>query len=323
MRPERVLAAGAAAALLLGACGLTAPPGGTKTVTVAPTPATSASEPPVQLQDFSNAEMAALRIRNIGCGGVSVGSGFAIGKHLLVTNRHVVGGAAVLQVQTFDGRDIDVTATGATTMADLAIVKTKESLPGSIELAKSNPDVGEDVTAVGYPLGGQLTTTTGHVLDYGFDPVGWSSLPMLINDAPIEHGSSGSPLLNPDGQLVGVVYATSEDERRYAVPVEVLNEAIASPDCFNASAACNGVPVTTTIPKQATECSATVYAGARTSCPFALKVEEAWLEAGGGGDVVVTAHSPVTNLNYRLSCAAGNPVICTADTGATVYIKDS
>jgi S1-C subfamily serine protease len=206
MRLARVLATGAAA-LPLGACGLTAPPGGTTTITVAPTPGTTTSGAAAQLQDFSDAEKAALRIRNIGCGGVSVGSGFAIGKHLLVTNRHVVGGAAVLQVQTFDGRDIQVTATEATTMADLAVVRTKQALTGAIEMAGSNPDVGDGVTAVGYPLGGQLTTTTGHVLGYGLDPVGWSSLPMLVNDAPIEHGSSGSPLLNADGELVGVVYA--------------------------------------------------------------------------------------------------------------------
>jgi S1-C subfamily serine protease len=150
--------------------------------------------------------------------------------------------------------------------------------------------------------------------------VGWSSLPMLINDAPIEHGSSGSPLLNEDGKLEGVAYAGDDDTgRQYAVPVEVLIEVITSPKGFDKTAACDGVPQAV-VPDGATRCSATVYAGVRTSCPFALEVEQSWTRAGGG-DADIIAHSPVTKLDYRLSCADGEPVVCTATTGATVYIQ--
>jgi hypothetical protein len=63
-------------------------------------------------------------------------------------------------------------------VADLVMVKTKHALPGAIRLATANPDVGREITAVGYPLGGQLPTITGHLLDYLVDLVGWSSLPM-------------------------------------------------------------------------------------------------------------------------------------------------
>ncbi|WP_172411852.1 S1 family peptidase [Arthrobacter globiformis] len=193
----------------------------------------------VEAHGFTDYERAALRVRNVGCGGLGTGSGFAISDHVFVTNRHVIGGAAVLQVSTFDGHDIEVATAGAAVIADLALVWTKESLPATITLATANPGVGEKVTAVGYPLGGPLTTTQGRVLGYAPDPVGWSSVPMLVNDAPIEHGSSGSPLINDEGQLVGVVYASDGD--RYAVPVETLLQVLNNPDNYAISANCDGV----------------------------------------------------------------------------------
>jgi S1-C subfamily serine protease len=170
-----------------------------------------------------------------------MGSGFAIADHVFVTNRHVIGGAAILQVSTYDGHDIEVATAGAVVIADLALVWTKEALPATIALATENPDVGANVTAVGYPLGGPLTTTHGKVLGYAPDPLGWSALPMLVNDAPTEHGSSGSPLINDAGRLVGVVYAGGGD--KYAVPVEVLIQVLNNPDAYSSSAAaCDRAP---------------------------------------------------------------------------------
>jgi S1-C subfamily serine protease len=195
----------------------------------------------VEARGFTDYEPAALRVRNVGCGGYSTGSGFAISDHVFVTNRHVIGGAGVLQVSTFDGHDIDVATAGAVVIADLALVWTKEALPASIALATENPVIGANVTAVGYPSGGPLTTTHGTVLSYGPDPIGRSSLPMLVNDAPIEPGSSGSPLLNDAGQLVGVVYAGGREQ--FAVPVEILIQVLNDPGNYSRSAsACDGAP---------------------------------------------------------------------------------
>jgi S1-C subfamily serine protease len=192
----------------------------------------------VEVGGFTEYERAALRVRNVGCGTVSMGSGFAISDHVFVTNRHVIAGAAVIQVSTFDGHDIDVTTAGAAVIADLALVWTKESLPRTIGLATQNPDVGENVTAVGFPLAGPLTTTHGKVLGYAPDLLGLSQIPMLVNDAPVEHGSSGSPLINDGGRLVGVVYAGDGDQ--YAVPVETLIQVLNNPAEYAGSAACDG-----------------------------------------------------------------------------------
>lgn len=229
----------------LAGCGLTPvpPPSAVSTRPAEYDPSGTTATPvagPVASTGFTAYERAALRVRNIGCGEVARGSGFAISDHVFVTNRHVIGGAALLQVSTYDGHDIDVTATGAVVIADLALVWTKQPLPATIPLATENPVVGANVTAVGFPLGGPLTTTHGRVLKYAPDPVGWSSLPMLVNDAPIEHGSSGSPLINDAGQLVGVAYA-GEGNSYYAVPVEVLRQVLTNPNNYSRSAACGGV----------------------------------------------------------------------------------
>lgn len=317
----------AAAFLLCAGCGLApAPP--SDTLTSAPTGLTSDarglthSPTGVQIRGFTAAEQAALRVRNIGCDGVSLGSGFAISNHMFITNRHVVGGAALLQVSTYDGRDIDVTTTGAANIADLAVVRTVETLPATIPLAEANPPTGTPVTAIGFPLGGPLSTTHGKVLGYAKDPVGWSKLPMLLNDAPIEHGSSGSALLDNDGKLVGVVYATSGAVKQYAVPIEVLKDLLNGSAGISATGECGGQPDQGRSPSDTTtRCSATVSVGPATSCPFGLKVASAW-RAAGGGAVMVTATSPVTHKTYSMRCVDGDPVICTGGNDAVVYVSE-
>ncbi|HET8595305.1 MAG TPA: serine protease [Intrasporangium sp.] len=183
----------------------------------------------VTLKGFSAYERASLRIRNISCQGVAVGSGFAVAPRVIVTNRHVVEGATALQIQTYDGRDRKVDTAGAATFADLAIVRLADDLPATLPLAAANPKPGDAITVVGYPGGGQLTTSRGKVLRYGADIVGQSDEPMIINDAPIQHGSSGSPLVDSAGQVVGVAYAGKPEGPYWAVPVRLLRQIIDKP----------------------------------------------------------------------------------------------
>lgn len=219
--------------------GRTSPP---PTGVSAPAPVATAAPvspaPAATVAGFSKFEKAALRVRNIGCG-VSSGSGFAIADHVFVTNRHVVGGAALLQVSTYDGRDIDVNAVGAVLIADLALVWTKETLPATIQLAPANPSEGTEVSVVGYPLGGQLTTTSGRVIRYGPDPIGRSSQPMIYSDAPIAPGSSGSLVVNAGGLLVGVAYAGGGGQSVF-VPVETVAQVLKNPSAYSNGSKCDG-----------------------------------------------------------------------------------
>ncbi|WP_082071847.1 S1 family peptidase [Pseudarthrobacter chlorophenolicus] len=93
------------------------------------------------------------------------------------------------------------------------------------------------VTAVGYPLGGELTTTRGKVVRYGTDPFNSSPFQMMCNSAPIEHGSSGSPLVDSSGSIVGVAYAGGGGDF-VAVPVEALNEVLRDPSKFSNKTSC-------------------------------------------------------------------------------------
>lgn len=179
---------------------------------------------------FSRIERAAVRVRNVGCElSLSTGSGFAIDEHTLVTNRHVVEGAQHLQLDTFDGHELKVSTSRAVYLADLAVVTTPQVLPDSLPLAARNPEVGQPVTVVGYPRGGPRTTTQGHVTGYTADPLDATLGQVVMSDARIEPGSSGSAMTNAAGEVVAVVYAADFTAGIYlAVPVETLAEALRS-----------------------------------------------------------------------------------------------
>ena len=180
---------------------------------------------------FRTTQRVAVRVRNVGCGGVSTGSGFAVSEDVLVTNRHVVAGADTLQVSTYDGQDLLVETAGAAVVADLAIVHTRSELPAAVTLAEGDPSVGDPIEVVGFPGGGRLTSSTGRVLSFDEDPLDANAGKVIITDANAEPGSSGSPMYNESGQVVGVVYAAAADgSRTLAVPVSTLRRLLADPE---------------------------------------------------------------------------------------------
>ena len=188
---------------------------------------------------FDAVERAVVRVRNVRCGsGIATGSGFAVDEHTLITNEHVVTGAAELQVSTYDGQELSVRAAAISTIADLAVVRTEQPLPAHVPLAAEQPGRGEAVSVIGFPLGRRMTTSRGTVLGLAEDPLGAMAEQVLVTDAPVEHGSSGSAVLDADGEVVGVVYAGAvEGGQSFAVPVSVLaalldgNTEEAAPSC--------------------------------------------------------------------------------------------
>ncbi len=157
-------------------------------------------------------EKLTLRIRNISCGQGKIGSGFAFDAHTLITNRHVIAGAAALQADTWDGQTLDLDVSQADTglLVDIGVIHVAQSLP-VIATPGPQPPVGAPITAVGYPLGGALTITHGRVLAYldgnTLDPsIAFDGRVMEVS-APVKHGNSGGPLLDSRGRLVGVVFA--------------------------------------------------------------------------------------------------------------------
>ena len=189
---------------------------------------------------FQQAQRMAVRIRNVGCDSLSTGSGFAIGPTTLITNRHVVADSAELQVSTYDGRDVAVTATSTAALADLAVVRTVQQLPSFPELAAADPEIGAEVTVIGYPQGGQLTVTRGRIIGSTTDPLNASLGQVLVADAQVEPGSSGSAVLDSEGRVIGVVYAKNASEQSFIVPVSTLQGLLADDGSFSPAPACAG-----------------------------------------------------------------------------------
>jgi S1-C subfamily serine protease len=184
------------------------------------------------------AERLTLRVRNISCQGIATGSGFAIDAHTIITNRHVLAGASILELNTWDGTsldaDVDESSTGR--LVDIGATKVAGKVPAIAELGP-DPKPGQAVTAVGYPLGGPLTLSPGRVVQY----LDGNQLPASIAfgakvmqvSSRIKHGNSGGPLLDRRGRVVGVIFAgepgaTDQDYMKvaYAIPLSAVRQLI-------------------------------------------------------------------------------------------------
>lgn len=205
------------------------------TIGPAPEPTSSGNLSP---DGFDTAQRIAVRIRNIGCGALSTGSGFAIDDHTVITNKHVVADTSTLQVSTYDGRDLTGNEAATAGLADLAIVRTSDTLPAAPELAESDAQIGDAVTVVGYPLGRALTVTPGHVVSRQTDPLNATLGEVLVTDAPVEPGSSGSAVLDADGRVVGVVYAKDMNGHSFVVPVSTLRSMLDDDTAFTPLTPC-------------------------------------------------------------------------------------
>lgn len=152
------------------------------------------------------AEQITLRVRNLSCEGLATGSGFAVDASTLVTNRHVVAGADLLEVDTSDGRTLQVAAAEVGVLGDVAFVTVVGSLP-SVAKVDGRATVGSPIAAVGYPLGGPLTLSKGIVIDrIAGHPSGVPGTILRVS-AAVQPGNSGGPLLDRQGRVAGVVYA--------------------------------------------------------------------------------------------------------------------
>ena len=136
-----------------------------------------------------------------------VGSGFIVdASGLIVTSHHVVKGADAVTVTLQDGRKLEAEIVGVDPKTDLALIEADagESLP-VVEFGDSDRTrVGDWVVAVGNPFGLGGTVTAGIVSGRGRDIGSGPYDDFLQIDAPINRGSSGGPLFDRSGRVVGV-----------------------------------------------------------------------------------------------------------------------
>jgi serine protease Do len=151
------------------------------------------------------------------------GSGAIIAANgLIVTNAHVVEGAKTVRVTLRDGRQLtgEVISMGSSDCLDLALVKVSNSgqLPIIPLAAQNSAEVGMQVLAIGNPLDTTFTLTDGIISNLV------PKLGRLLTNVRLNPGNSGGPLLNRQGQLVGIIkggyHAETGDGINMAVAVE-------------------------------------------------------------------------------------------------------
>ena len=137
---------------------------------------------------------------------VGQGTGFIINEEgYLVTNYHVVEGATIAGIYTFDGEGpYQLELIGANSLMDIALLKIDGNFD-KIELGDSDDiQIGEKVIAIGNPYGLQFSATSGSVSQIHRE--GPNKLDIYIQiDAAINPGNSGGPLINKQGKVIGII----------------------------------------------------------------------------------------------------------------------
>ncbi|HZK54692.1 MAG TPA: trypsin-like peptidase domain-containing protein [Desulfosporosinus sp.] len=150
---------------------------------------------------------------------VASGSGFIIDAQqgYIVTNNHVVVGAEKIVVSLADGRNIEAKLVGADPRTDLAVVQISDTknLIATKQGDSSKLQVGEPVVAIGNPGGQEFarSVTTGVISATNriLDIEGEASFNLIQTDAAINPGNSGGPLVNYQGEVIGINSAKNQE----------------------------------------------------------------------------------------------------------------
>lgn len=137
------------------------------------------------------------------------GSGFVFSSDgFIFTNAHVIAKAGTIRVTLLDGTEMDATITGTDPDSDIAILKVYDNGYSVAKLGDSQDlRIGQFLIAIGNPLGYQHSVSTGVLSGVGRTlrtATGQVIENVLQTDAPLNPGNSGGPLINTDGEVVGI-----------------------------------------------------------------------------------------------------------------------
>lgn len=164
----------------------------------------------------------------------SLGSGVLIRPDgTILTNEHVIAKAVRIQVTLSDNREFDAKLIGADIKSDLAVIKIESDQPlPHVEMGRSNDlMIGETVIAIGNPFGLKHTVTSGIIS--ALDRTLHAGRKQVYNDfiqvdASINPGNSGGPLLNINGELIGINTAIFQDAQGigFAIPIDTARRIV-------------------------------------------------------------------------------------------------
>jgi len=137
------------------------------------------------------------------------GSGFVFSSDgLIFTNAHVIAKAGIIRVTLLDGSEMEAVVSGKDPDSDIAILKIYSNGYTVAPLGDSQQlQIGQFLIAIGNPLGYQHSVSTGVLSGVGRTlrtANGQSIENVLQTDAPLNPGNSGGPLINTDGEVVGI-----------------------------------------------------------------------------------------------------------------------
>jgi serine protease Do len=168
----------------------------------------------------------------------TIGSGFIVDADgLVLTNSHVAFGRQSLTVTLEDGTVLPARVLGADPIFDIAVVEIPKSDKRTFPTVPMGDSerirVGEDVIAIGNPMGLDQTVTRGIVSGLNRILPGTSMLftePMIQTDTPINPGNSGGPLFNRCGEVIGITTAMVEEAQNigFAIPINLVKAVLPS-----------------------------------------------------------------------------------------------
>ncbi|WP_226006819.1 S1C family serine protease [Natrinema salinisoli] len=171
----------------------------------------------------------------IGRGGGGLGSGFVIDEQHIVTNNHVVQGASEggIEIQFNNQEWRTASVVGADAYSDLAVLRVEDmpDIAAGLSLVDSEPAIGQEVLAIGNPLGLNASVSQGIVsgVDRVLPSPAGTSIPATIQtDAPINPGNSGGPLVNLEGEVIGVVFAGADQTIGFAISARLANRVVSA-----------------------------------------------------------------------------------------------
>lgn len=159
------------------------------------------------------------------------GSGFFISSDgYIVTNNHVISGAVTIEVFTqYRSQPYTAKLIGLSECDDLAVIKIDISDSQYLVFENSEPKLGQDILAAGFPLGDEEVTFLNGIVSkkQTNGSTSWASIEYAFeHTAEILPGSSGGPIVNDDVKVLGIAYAGNEDRQEFGIPIVVVEKKI-------------------------------------------------------------------------------------------------
>ncbi|NGM69575.1 PDZ domain-containing protein [Natronolimnobius sp. AArcel1] len=161
-----------------------------------------------------------------------MGSGFILEDGYVVTNEHVVTDATDVELQFRDEQWATASVIGTDSHSDLAILEIDGDAPDAVDglsFVDETPTIGQEVLALGNPLGFDASITQGIVS--GVDrslpsPTGFSIPAAIQTDAALNPGNSGGPLVTLEREVAGIVFAGASQTIGFAIAAQLADRVV-------------------------------------------------------------------------------------------------